>query len=36
MIEFLDWELEQDVKTRILSAYQKMPQSRAVMPETVE
>jgi hypothetical protein len=36
MIEFLDWELEQDVKTRILSAYQKMLQSRAVIPEKAE
>jgi hypothetical protein len=36
MIEFLEWELEQDVKARIISAYQKMLQSRAVIPETVE
>ena len=36
VMEFLDWELEQDVKARIISAYQKMLQSRTVIPETAE
>jgi hypothetical protein len=35
-MEFLDWELEQDVKARIISAYQKMLQSHTVIPETAE
>ena len=36
MLEFLDWELEQEVKVKIISAYQKMLQSRTVIPETAE
>ena len=36
VIEFLDWELEQDVKARIVSAYQKILQSRTVIPEMAE
>jgi len=36
ILEFLDWELEQTVKAKILSAYQKILQSRAVIPETIE
>ncbi len=36
MLEFLDWELEQDVKAKIISAYQKKLQSRTVIPETAE
>jgi DNA-binding cell septation regulator SpoVG len=36
MLEFLDWELEQEVKAKIISAYQKMLQSRTVIPETAE
>jgi len=36
VIEFLDWELEQDVKAKIISAYQKLLQSRTVIPETAE
>ena len=36
MLEFLDWELEQEVKAKIISAYQKLLQSRTVIPETAE
>ena len=36
MLEFLDWELEQEVKSKILSAYQKILQSRTVIPEVTE
>lgn len=36
MLEFLDWELEQEVKSKILSTYQKILQSRTVVPEVTE
>ena len=36
IVEFLDWELEQTVKEKILSAYQRLLQSRTVFSETTE
>ena len=36
MLEFLDMELEQEVKGTILSSYLKMLQSRNVAPEVTE
>lgn len=36
ILEFLDWELEQAVKEKILTSYQKLIQSRTVIPETTE
>ena len=36
MMEFLDWDLEQDVKARIIAAYQKTLQSHPLIPELAE